>query len=270
MFAAVIPAKNEAGTLGEVIVNLPTDILDLIIPVLNGCVDGSLAVLEKINCPSLAPLCFVEPLGIDVPRAVGALAARELGAHGVLFVDGDMHGAGPSMLREIILAVQRRGLDLALTNCYPADMQQHLDPLAACLLEVRKMLNRHLHLLDGIGPATPSHGPHAVSGRLLRMANPTEFAIPPLLLARAARAGLNVGIAAEIPHWLLGSPLRSSLHVQKISHTIIGDCLAALRARNEKPGSRILNGREYVGYHAERRWDLLEAFAAGVITGECF
>ena len=270
VFVAVIPVKNEAVSLGQVIKNLPVHFLKLIIPVLNGCSDNSLAILEHINCPDLAPLCFEEPLGIDVPRAVGAAAAMELGAAGVLFVDGDMTGAGDEALGRLVDAVRRQGLDLALTDCYPSYIYHQLSSKASNLLEMREKLNRRLGLIDTIGSATPSHGPHAVSARLLGLASPADFAIPPLLLAKAARWGLKIGLGAEIPHTLLGSPARSAHHAIKIVETIVGDYLSALGMENDSPGGRDYGGREYTGYHNHRRWDLLQGFTAGKIKGDCF
>lgn len=259
MFIAVIPAKNEAKSLAKVIANLPVNQLECIIPVLNGCTDNSLDVLESINCPLLAPLWYAEPLGIDVPRAVGAVEAVRLDADGILFIDGDMFGANEELLAKLVLAVRNQGLDLALTNCYPTYAQYSISPPAARLLKVREELNRHLNLFHIIGTATPSHGPHAVSRRLLRLADPADFAVPPLLLAKAARAGLRVGVAAETSHMYLGSPLRGSHHTDKITETIIGDCLSAMYAKDGQIGNRILGGLEYIGYHQERRWDLIES-----------
>jgi len=270
MFAAVIPVKNEAKSLKQVVFNLAANSLDLIIPVLNGCTDNSLSVLEGVNCPTLAQLCFQEPLGIDIPRAVGALAARRLNAEGVIFVDGDMTGANSAVLGQLLNAVRQKGVDLALTDCYPPYIYHHLSPQASCLLAIRRKLNKSLGLMDNIGSATPSHGPHAVSGYLLRMVKPNDFAVPPLLLAKAAHQGMKIGLEAELPHLLLGSPIRSSDHAQRIMETIIGDYLAALQMQNDSPGSRYFAGHEYIGYHAQRRFDLLNAFASGVSTGDCF
>ena len=142
MFLAVVPAKNEAKTLERVVLNIAANSPDLIVPVLNGCTDNSLSVLEKANCPLLAPLCFDEPLGIDVPRAVGALEARRLNAEGVLFVDGDMAGADSNVLGKLLHAVRYNGMDLALTDCYPPYIYHHLSPQASCLLAMRRKLNK--------------------------------------------------------------------------------------------------------------------------------
>lgn len=271
MLLTVIPAKNEANSLGKVITNLPINgLLQLIIPVLNGCTDNSLDTLRQINCPLLAPLCFDEPLGIDIPRAIGAIEAKQLDAKGVLFIDGDMHRVNSKILTNLILAVQENRLDLALTDCYPSHASQNISPTAMHLLNIRKKLNWHLNLFEKIKSATPSHGPHAISGRLLRLADPTDFAVPPLLLAKAAKAGLRIGVAAQTTHLQLGSPLRSPTHSSKIMETIIGDCLAALHIQNGKPVNRVMNGREYIGYHTERRWDLLEAFSKGNTNTYCF
>lgn len=269
MFIAVIPAKNEAKGLKKLMARLPLAELDLIVPVLNGCNDNSLALIKAMNCPRLAPLCFKEALGIDVPRAVGAVFARRLGASGVLFVDGDMGGVGMGQLQQLIRAVQQGEADLALTNCYPANQLVDLSLEAGYLIQKRVSLNQHLNLYEKIGSATPSHGPHAVSARLLQIARPTDFAVPPLLLVRAAQGGLQVGVHAEIPHLALGSPWRGNRHAHKILETIIGDYLSALNTHQGLPGARSMAGKEYVGYHNQRRWDLLASFVRGELKGDC-
>ena len=270
MFVAIIPAKNEEKNLKQVIAKLPLAYINLIIPVLNGCTDNSLQVLKQLNCPILAPIIFSEPLGIDVPRAIGAIIGREMNAEGSIFVDGDMHGVDTEVLINLIRAVKYQDIDLALTNCYPDYIHTQLSSTAACIVELRKDLNRNLKLFDKISSATPAHGPHAVSAKLLNLVAPYNFAVPPLLLSKSAAANLNVAVAAEIPHILLGSTLRSYEHVHKIAETIIGDCLEAITGMDGKPGNRIKNGKEYLGYHEERRFDLLEKFEGGEITHNFF
>lgn len=265
MFVAIIPAKNEAEKLKKVIMKLPLDCINLIIPVLNGCTDNSLQVLKQLQCPILAPIVFPESLGIDVPRAIGAIISKELNAEGSLFVDGDMHGVDTKALIKLIHAVKYEKVDLALTNCYPDYDNSPLSSTAACLIEMRSNLNRRLKLFDKIKSATPSHGPHAVSRKLLNLAAPYDFAVPPLLLTKSARAKLKVEVAAEIPHLMLGSNLRSHEHVIKIAETIIGDCLEALTWQDGKQSNRVTGGREYIGYNTERRLDILERFLNGEI-----
>lgn len=270
MFVAIIPAKNEAKSLKKVIMKLPLDYIDLIIPVLNGCTDNSFEVLKQLNCPILAPVIFTESLGIDVPRAIGAIISKEMNAEGSLFVDGDMHGVNTEVLTNLIHAVKCRETDLALTNCYPEYINTQLSSTAAGLIEIRKDLNRHLKLLDKINSATPAHGPHAVSRKLHNQATPYDFVVPPLLLTKTAQARLKVEVAAEIPHLLLGSTLRSHEHVNKIAETIIGDCLEALTWKDGRPGNRVKNGKEYIGYNKDRRLDLLKQFETGAIKHNFF
>lgn len=98
---AVIPVKNEASFLERVIQNLLAVPVDLVIPVLNGCNDRSEQIVRNFPAKLVQPVIFQEALGIDVPRAVGAIRARDLGAKTVLFVDGDMDGDMVTSLRDL-------------------------------------------------------------------------------------------------------------------------------------------------------------------------
>ncbi|MGB9826634.1 MAG: glycosyltransferase family 2 protein, partial [Desulfofundulus sp.] len=231
-----------------------------VIPVLNGCNDCSEQIIRNFPARLVKPLVFPEALGIDIPRAVGTIRARKLGAQAVLFVDGDMDGDILKVLRKLVMAVTGKGIDLALTDCYPADEPGRLSDLASYLLEIRLALNRELGLARFIGAASPSHGPHAVSHKFLTRVPPRELAIPPVALVLAARQGLKIGVEAAIAHRHLGSPFRSPVHARRIAETITGDYLEALNLARGLPRERSLNGITYLGYHPERRFDLLDAF----------
>ncbi|MDQ0285269.1 hypothetical protein J2Z49_000362 [Desulfofundulus luciae] len=261
MLVAVVPVKNEAPSLEKVLKNLLAVPVDLVIPVLNGCNDCSEQIIQGFPARLVQPLVFAEALGIDIPRAVGAIRAQKLDAQAVLFVDGDMGGDIVHVLRELVMAVTTRGVDLALTNCYPARELVRLSDLASYLLEIRLALNRELGLAQLIGPASPSHGPHAVSRKFLDQIPLRELAVPPVALALAAKQGLKTGVGATIAHRHLGSPFRSPVHARRIAETIIGDCLEAINLARGLPRERSLNGVTYLGYHPERRFDLLEAFS---------
>lgn len=263
MLAAVIPAKNEAPTIGKVIRAAVAAGADLVIPVVNGCTDNSAEIIEKAGFPGVLPVFFTAPLGPDVPRAVGAALAYQKGARAVLFVDADMGGEIQEVLHNLAKAISRRDLHLALTDCYPPEEPFKPSPLASRVLKMRRDLNRTIGLEKKIGTASPSHGPHAVSRAFLEAVPLRELAVPPVALALGAKKGLSVAIGAQIPHRRLGSPQRDPLHCHLIAETIIGDCLEAMQAYRGEPRNRTQNGVPFIGYHSLRRFDLLEKFLAG-------
>jgi len=260
MLIAVVPARNEEKRIIKAVDTLLTTPLDLIIPVINGSTDNSLAIVRLIRSPRILPVFFVESLGIDVPRAVGAKIACDRGADAILFLDGDMEGNISKNLCELLDNVISRGYDMSLTNCYPDSSQEVLSTLASHLLEERRRLNRKIGLEKKIGAASPSHGPHAVSRRFLDLIPLRELAIPPVSLALAAKNNLRVNIGTTIGHKYLGSPEKDQNHSRLIAETIIGDCIEAFHVFSNEKRSRTRGGIEYTGYHPERRFDILEKF----------
>lgn len=260
MFVTVIPARNEAIYLEKVICTLLSLPVDLIIPVINGCTDNSLEIVNSMPNSNIVPVHYKEALGIDIPRAVGAKLAFDLGATGVLFLDGDMTGDITENLRDLVNKIIRKEADLALTNCYPEEQPRDLSSLARHLLNIRREFNHEVDLLKAIGAASPSHGPHAVSRRLLQVIPFRDLAVPPITLALAARESLIIEVGTAIPHKMLGSPEKNPEHARLIAETIIGDYLEALCVYRGVKRSRSEGQKEYTGYHRERRWDLLEEF----------
>lgn len=258
MIVAVVPVRNEEKRLKKTFNTLLSIPVDLIIPVINGSTDHSLLIAQQFPA-RVSPIYFDAPLGIDVPRAVGAKTARDLGAKAVLFMDGDMDGAIGQDLCQLLNQVIFHHHDMSLTNCYPELVLEGLSPLAAHLLQERRQLNQKIGL-QSIGAASPCHGPHVVSRRFLNAIPLPDIAIPPVSLALAAKNHLRVNVGANISHKDLGSPEKDQQHSQLIAETIIGDCIEALHAfRNEKRTRR--RGQfEYNGYHPQRRWDLLNEF----------
>lgn len=242
MLVAVVPAQNEVKSVG------------MVIPVVNGSTDGTAEVVQARTGSRVAPVFFDAPLGVDIPRAVGALCARMAGATSVVFVDGDMAGDIGPALAALVRAVEQ-GADLALTDCYPNGYPRH--PLTTRLLRVRALLNRAIGHAE-LGAASPSHGPHAVSARFLTRIPAAELGIPPVALA--AREKLRVVVGAAIPHPLLGSAARGEEHTYEMAETIIGDCIEAYCVFRQQKRSRTWRGHTYTGYHRTRRWDLLSSF----------
>ncbi len=264
MLAAVIPVRNEQHRVGRLLSRLTAiESIIHIYVVLNG---SDQLTMEEVgealrhNPGKIKTVFFSEPLGIDVPRAVGAQLAYAAGMANVLFIDGDMVGEITGDLNKFISKALTLNLDLALVNCYPN--RSDAEAGSPEMMYFRLLLCRELGLENSLGAASPSHGPHIVSRRLLSVVPWADFAVPPTLLSHVQRQGFRTGIAGEIPHARLGSSIKDQAHSQLIVNTIAGDCLEALCLWRNLPRSREHNGRIYLGYHSERRFDLLARFLA--------
>jgi len=259
MISIVIPSRNEADRISETLDNCKYLPVDVIITIVNGCIDTTKDKIQQHFLNNKIQIIeFSEPLGIDVPRAIGAAYAYKLGSHAVLFLDGDMTGNLSLQLNRLIDAVIHKKIDMALTNCYPYIYNRPF--MAKTVLSYRERLNRRLGVFSELGLASPSHGPHAVSKKLLEKVPWKALAIPPLSLAIAVQHNLSVKVATSIPHNLLLSPLRNNEHSRYIAETIIGDCLEALRFLEDLPPSRQEDSIFYLGYHPKRRFDILDEY----------
>lgn len=259
MLSAVIPIRNEQKGIRRVISMISRLPVDLIIPVINGSSDKSLRkVLLKKSVRPTEVVIFQDSLGIDVPRAVGAKLAFDRGSDFVLFVDGDMKGNITEGLKQLITTAYEKKLDMVLTDCY-GDRPAFSNP-AELVLFFRRKLNEKIGLYDFIGSSSPCHGPHIVSRKLLQLIGFKPLAIPPVSLALAAKHHLAVRTGVAIPHQQLGSSTKSDAHTKMIAKTIIGDCIQALNEFEGKHQNRIFGGREYIGYHAQRNWQVLNDF----------
>ena len=258
MISVVVPAKNEAGRAVTVLQNLGTLPIDHIIFISNGSKDATMYEVLQMRLPKLQIIYFHDCLGIDVPRAVGAKVALSLGSDVVAFVDGDMVGTFYENLMELVDGVLLKHLDMALTNCYPSP-PRHIERYNPTF-QWRMNLNKELGLEKKIGLATPAHGPHAVSRRFLETLPLAELAIPPVSLALARKNKLKIDVATTIPHYRLGSSIKGQIHTNKIIDTIVGDCLEAMASFRDQPRNRQLQNKTYIGYHSDRRFDLLEQF----------
>lgn len=260
MITVVVPAKNEAGRITTVLQNLATLPIDHIILVCNGSKDGTMQEVLQMRLPKLQIIYFEECLGIDVPRAIGAKVALTLGSDVVAFVDGDMVGTFTENLMELVDGVLLNHLDMALTNCYPSP-PRHVERYNPTF-QWRLNLNKELGLDKKINLATPAHGPHAVSRRFLETIPLRELAVPPVAMALARLQKLRIDIATTIPHYRLGSSIKNQIHTNKIIDTIVGDCLEAIAVFHGQPRTRQWQHKTYIGYHSDRRFDLIDLFLA--------
>ncbi|MBS3902440.1 MAG: glycosyltransferase [Dethiobacter sp.] len=265
MFAAVVPVHNEELRVGRLLRRLLTlPSITKIFVIQNGSNQSTQAEVESVyaeNRAKIKVLHFEEALGIDVPRAIGAKLVYESEAAYALFIDGDLVGEITSQLSEILSKTAMEKPDLALINCYP--QSPPFETLNEPLFFFRRLLNKELGIYNDIGIASPSHGPHLVSRRLLSLAPWEDFCVPPTLLVHASFANFDIRIVGEIPHICLGSQIKNSTHSRQIVDTIVGDCLEALALAKRVTRRRDYEGKAYLGYHKIRRLDLLQQFLSG-------
>lgn len=197
-------------------------------------------------------------MGLDIPRAFGAKVAFDNGADYVLFLDADMDCDITDALQELVTTTLRGNLDMSLMDCYAE--RKPSNSLAELVVFFRRKLNMKIGLADILNDASPSHGPHIVSRRLLEIIPLKELAIPPVSLALAAKTGLTINIGAKFPAASFGEQLRNNHHSIMVTKLIIGDCIEAMNEFDNNPRTRQFSSREFIGYHCERNFQLLSQF----------
>ncbi|WP_296976323.1 glycosyltransferase [Thermobacillus sp. ZCTH02-B1] len=227
--AVIITARNEAETIGGVIREARRLHPDELIVVLNGCTDGTLAVVRA--CPGVTILHYPEPLGHDVGRAAGAAAAD---ADILLFLDGDL--ALPAHKLAPFVEAVRRGADVALNG-----LDRHLGPFNRWddVTRMKAFLNRALGRPD-LGAASMTAVPHALSRRALERIGTAALAVPPKAQALAIASGLDVRIGGSVDV-IRRNRLREANtgRANPVSRLIVGDHLEALRAVMDRTGPRL-------------------------------
>ncbi|GMA57143.1 hypothetical protein GCM10025858_16460 [Alicyclobacillus sacchari] len=104
--AAIIAACNEAKTIGNVMRQLLRAGVHKVVIVDNGSHDATSEKALAVHGIDVRIVGFDRPLGHDVPRAIGAVAAlrawQKGGLDALLFVDGDWGGSFGPMLQTFI------------------------------------------------------------------------------------------------------------------------------------------------------------------------
>ncbi|MDA8229541.1 MAG: hypothetical protein M0T74_17930, partial [Desulfitobacterium hafniense] len=79
-----------------------------------------------------------------------------------------------------------------------------------------------------------------------------------LSLVWGKRAGLTIKVCTSIRHEDLRSPRKHRTHARLIAQTIIGDCVMGITLAQGQSPERSLGKHKLLGYHPQRRFDLLE------------
>lgn len=249
----VVPVMNEEESLISTINALKSSITDKIMLVANGCSDITLNIINSLLTENIEALFFRDPLGYDVPRAIGAYYAYQDGATSISFIDSDMHHINVSVVDELFYRLEFENDDMVLVETIQSSgNNKEKNILAAYIRE----LNVNLSLYTSIGYATPSIGPHGISRLLLDTIGMHPLAIPPLSLALGKKHNLRISAPINIPINIVSSNIKDELHARLIMDTIIGDCIYSWN--NFNANTRSEKRDIYIGYHNSRRIDLLK------------
>lgn len=227
--SVIIPVMNEQRTLAGVIreaakVHPKTEI----IVVANGCKDGSARLARRLGAIVLE---YKEPLGHDVPRAIGARHAK---GDVLLFVDGDM--VVPARDLRPFTAAVLSGMDVALNDYNGPVQSQEVHPVVSA----KHALNSFLGRPDMKG-ASLTAVPHALSRRAVLTIGFDALEKPPLAQVAAVLGGLEIQAVHAVN---VGRLNRSrTRHRQEgegdlLASLVIGDHLEAAQLLMNRLGPR--------------------------------
>ena len=265
-FWSVVPAQNEEDTISHVIENCLLAGSNKVLVVCNGSTDGTLDAVRDYRDERVLAYWEPQPLGLDVPRAIGAFFAHTQKADAIVFCDGDLRGNLARHLSSLFASILWE-YDLSLTDCYKRGLPK--GGMAGRVIEARLSLNKALGRSD-LGASVMSHGPSCISKRFMNTLPCHVLAIPPLAQALAVKEGLNVEIGADLAHGLLGSRERHGDHPDRIADLIVGDCnLAVSVFKGRVEPKDAMKENAFIGsLGGARRWDLLEHHTLCIAKGE--
>ncbi|MBQ4900657.1 glycosyltransferase [Paenibacillus sp. Marseille-P2973] len=224
--SVIIPVMNEHRTLGRVIreatkVHPKTEI----IVVANGCTDRSAQLARKLGAIVLE---YKEPLGHDVPRAVGARQAK---GEVLLFLDGDM--VIPAKDLRPFTAAILSGSDLAL-NDYEGPVQtREVHPVVSAKHTLNTLLNR-----SDLKGASLTAVPHALSRQAASRIGYEKLEKPPLAQTAAILEGLKIRPVHSVDVGRLNRPRLRSKHGDLLTGLVLGDHLEAAGLAMKQRGPR--------------------------------
>ncbi len=211
--AAVVPALNEAGTIGRLVADLLPQPVDWVIVVDNGSDDGTAAAAAAAG----AHVVMEPRRGYGYACAAGSRDALARAAAVIVYIDGD-HSSDPAELPRLLGPLEAGDADLVLGSrtlghIAPGAMRAHQrwgNRLAAAI-------TRRRHGLD-----VTDLGPYrAIRAEWLARLPMTEmtFGWPTQMTVEAARAGARI---VEVP--VTWSKRRAG--ASKVSGTVRGSVLA--------------------------------------------
>lgn len=225
---AIVPAKDEAETVGEVVKALLETPVDEVLVVANGCTDDTAVVAAEAGARILE---IASPVGHDVGRAIGA---AYVDADIYLFTDADIV-LPPAYFIPFLNAVGD-GLDIALNDLDAiATTRSRTHIVNVC----KKFLNTAMGL-EHLGINSLTAIPHCLSRRAVKAIGSQNLAVPPKAMVLARKWGLTIKGVASI-NVNSRNRVRPWIHrpgLGPMDELIIGDHLEALTELIKSEGPR--------------------------------
>jgi len=179
--SVIIPARNEAGTIHDVVTAAKHLSPLEIVVVANGCTDGTAAIARRLGCRVIE---YKTALGHDIGRAVGAKAAK---GDVLLFLDADVP-ISSHQLRAFLRPVVAGQADVALNNMDPLFHRQRRPHSTTVWRQIANaMINRDDLRIDSMLSI-----PHAMTKEAVRSVGYARLANP--ILGHLAVAGSSLRI----------------------------------------------------------------------------
>ncbi|WP_238996757.1 glycosyltransferase family 2 protein [Paenibacillus pinistramenti] len=226
MISVIIPVMNERRTLQRVIreagkVHPQSEI----IVIANGCTDGSARLARRLGVHVYE---YPEPLGHDVPRAVGARMAK---GEVLLFIDGDM--IVPAEDLRLFVRHILSGGDIALNSYSGPVHSRQTHPVVSAKHTLNMLLER-----PDLKGASLTAVPHALSRRAAEMLGADLLSNPPLALAQAVLKGIEVTPVHEVNAGRLNRSRRRAGQDDLLIPLLVGDHMEAIGLILENRGLR--------------------------------
>lgn len=224
--SVIIPVMNERRTIAKVIrearkVHPSTEV----IVVSNGTTDQSDRIAERAGAQVLR---YEEPLGHDVGRTAGALAAR---GEVLLFIDGDMV-IQATQLRPFVSCIAK-GSDVALNHYSGPRNKQRVHRVVLAKHVLNELMSRP-ELLGMSMTAVP----HALSRKALETIGAEHLSIPPLAHAIAIQKQLKLAPAHSVNVGRMNKRRMKLGSADPLVNLIDNDHLQALRWVIDQAGPR--------------------------------
>lgn len=179
--AVVIPAMNEADTIGEVIQQVKRLAPTTILVVVNGSTDATAQIAATQGATVIT---YNEPLGNDIGRYIGA---REVSADIYLFTDGDIR-IDASQLLPLVHAVEK-GVDLSLNS-----LEWIMNYPKSDIISASRYFLNYIQGKPELGGENALTIPHAYSDKALQTITKEALSNPLLGNALTIDHGLKVSV----------------------------------------------------------------------------